>query len=268
MFTWICPQCGKEVPPSYSDCPACAERRQQAAVAQPPQPPAQMQPPVAPQYPPQQSYPAAAPPPPAYPPQQPPPPQPQYAQPVYPPPPQQQYAPQQPVYQQPQAPVYTIADHKKGMPAWLAAVLTIVALGVVLYGAYKFLGKGSPSSTTETKAAAQKGAPATGPVHPYQKYIEVVGVRLIEGANKKPVIRYTVVNHSGAELAGLELKLTVTTDEAKPGDPPITVVDSKVGSIPPYGVKDVEAPLDTKLKVYELPDWQFVRTSFEITAPK
>src|ERR1700690_3678472 len=24
MFTWICPKCGKEVPPAYSECPNCA----------------------------------------------------------------------------------------------------------------------------------------------------------------------------------------------------------------------------------------------------
>src|SRR5664279_2017641 len=24
MFTWICPQCGREVPPAYNDCPDCA----------------------------------------------------------------------------------------------------------------------------------------------------------------------------------------------------------------------------------------------------
>src|ERR1035437_4689408 len=25
MFTWICPQCGREVPPAYNDCPDCAK---------------------------------------------------------------------------------------------------------------------------------------------------------------------------------------------------------------------------------------------------
>ena len=26
MFTWICPQCGREVPPAYKDCPDCAKK--------------------------------------------------------------------------------------------------------------------------------------------------------------------------------------------------------------------------------------------------
>ena len=38
MFTWICPKCGKEVPPAYSECPNCPA----TAEAQPaPAPPAQ-----------------------------------------------------------------------------------------------------------------------------------------------------------------------------------------------------------------------------------
>src|SRR5690349_12271059 len=31
MFNWICPTCGREVPPSKTDCPDCAERARQAA---------------------------------------------------------------------------------------------------------------------------------------------------------------------------------------------------------------------------------------------
>ena len=27
MFTWICPQCGREVPPSDNECPDCANRK-------------------------------------------------------------------------------------------------------------------------------------------------------------------------------------------------------------------------------------------------
>lgn len=50
MFTWICPQCGREVPPAYDECPDCAARGkkqeerpvEEAAVTPPaePQPPA------------------------------------------------------------------------------------------------------------------------------------------------------------------------------------------------------------------------------------
>src|SRR5205085_12555142 len=37
MFTWICPQCGREVPPAYNDCPDCAAKAKAASgPAEPP----------------------------------------------------------------------------------------------------------------------------------------------------------------------------------------------------------------------------------------
>ena len=47
MFTWICPQCGREVPPSYTDCPDCAAKGKASTASphrrlrQPPPPQAQ-----------------------------------------------------------------------------------------------------------------------------------------------------------------------------------------------------------------------------------
>lgn len=38
MFTWICPKCGGEVPPSYIDCPRCAPPASTAAPAPAEQP--------------------------------------------------------------------------------------------------------------------------------------------------------------------------------------------------------------------------------------
>ncbi len=266
MFTWICPQCGKEVPPSSSECPFCAERRQLAA--QPPQP----------QYPPQQP---AYPPPPAAP--HLPPPQPQY-QPSpqaapYAPPPQPQYPPPQPGYQQQpayypppqpappqQQPVYTIDNGRKGMPTWLVALVTLVVIGGGFFGVYRLLSTKNRAPAADAASGPQ--LPGANSSNPYARYVEVTGVRLLENAAKKPMVRFAVVNHSDAELSGLQLRVTFTTSTAAPGSEPIAVVDAKVGSVPGNGTKDMEFPLATHLRIYELPDWQFVRTSVEITAPK
>ena len=35
----------------------------------------------------------------------------------------------------------------------------------------------------------------------------------------------------------------------------------------PWESKEMSAPLNTKLKIYELPDWQNVSTDLQITAP-
>lgn len=216
-----------------------------------------------------QAPPPAAPRPPHYAPQQPvQAPQPVQQAPQYVPPqqpvaaPPQYLPPQQPVYA-PQ-PVYTIEEQKKGIPTWLVGVLTVAVLGGALFGLYKYVGRGTsgtaatpaPKSEADTKAAAG---------HPYRKYIEIAGLRILENSARKPVVRYTVVNHSPAELQGLELELTLTSTN---GTEPLSIIKAKVGTVDAYSVKDMESPLETKLKVYELPDWQFVKATFEITAPK
>src|ERR1051325_6706902 len=81
MFTWICPQCGREVPPAYNDCPNCSPQSVPPGNPVQPQPVEQRPIPQQPGAP--RPVPAAPPPPP--------PPAPEYAPPAY--------QPAPPVYQ-------------------------------------------------------------------------------------------------------------------------------------------------------------------------
>jgi hypothetical protein len=250
MFTWICPQCGREVPPSYSECPTCAERKMQPPAAQAPPPPPQPPPPPPQQQyapPPQQFY---APPPPA-----PPPPQ-------YPP----QYA-QQPGHP-PQGGV-ALPDpyrNKRGAPAWLVTVAVAAALIIVLALLYKYvLGGGAGSAPADTKAQLEQPAQTSAtPAHPYKKQLEVVGIRLTEDRGKSR-LQVVVVNHASAELAAMTLRLRLVSASYKPGDTPIAEVDVKTASLGPWESRELSIPLETKLRAYELPDWQFLRVQFDVT---
>ncbi len=258
MFTWICPQCGREVPPSASECPACAEAR--AAAERPPAPAAPQ--PVPPQYQAAPQYAQAPPPPPQY--QQA---APQYApqQPQYPPqqqPVQQPYPPAPP----PAAPSYVIQEPKRGLPSWLIAMLVTAVIGGGLYGVYRFVG--APSSAPAKKAELEQvAAGAAGGSGIYDKFIEVTAFRLLEDSNKKPKVRFTVVNHSNAPMSGLEMQVSLGR-RGEDSEPPFAVVDAKIGSIEPNGTAEVELPIKTTLRVYELPDWQFIKGTFVVTAPK
>jgi len=263
MFTWICPQCGREVPPSASECPACAEAR--AAAARPPAPAAP--PPTPPQYQAAPQYPQAPPPPPQY--QQVPP---QYAQPQY-QPPQQQYAPPQPQFQQQYpappaaAPAYVIQEPKKGLPSWLIALLVTAVIGGGLFGVYKIVGSKSNGAPANKAELEQVGAAPAGGGGIYDKFVEVTAFRLLEDSNKKPKVRFTVVNHSNAPMSGLEMQVSLGR-KGEDSEPPFAVVDAKIGSIEPNGTAEVEFPIKTTLRVYELPDWQFIKGTFVVKAPK
>ncbi len=160
------------------------------------------------------------------------------------------------------------APHRRAMPPWLAAVLTLVVLGGGLFLLYRYLSKGHRAPEAVQQAAPFERPQAQGAEHPFAKYVEVTGVRLLEGPDKKLMVRFVVVNHAPAELSRFRLRIWLETANAAPGEAVIAVVDAAPGTIPAHGVKDMEAPLVTPLKVYELPDWQYVRARVEIIDAK
>jgi hypothetical protein len=90
--------------------------------------------------------------------------------------------------------------------------------------------------------------------HPLAKYVELVG--------------FVVVNHSEADIGDLGVKVRLTSSSAKPEDPAIADFAVKVPTLGPEEIREVEASVPTKLRIYELPDWQFLKAEFEITSPE
>lgn len=129
------------------------------------------------------------------------------------------------------------------------------------------------SPAPDTKDAKKTGPPeppgAAVPTnkHPLTKYIEVGGFRMEESGAGKLKVTFVVINHSAADIGDLGLKIKLTTTAAKPDDPPIAVFDTLIASIGPHESKDVSVTVPTKMRIYELPDWQFLRGEFEITSP-
>ncbi len=129
------------------------------------------------------------------------------------------------------------------------------------------------STAPETAKETRKGPPeppgaatAIGN-NPINKHLEVTGFRVAEQGAGKLKITFAVINHSEADLSDLSLKIKLTTTAAKPNDPPVADFETKVALLGPHENKDVTVTVPTKLRIYELPDWQFLRAQFEITSP-
>jgi hypothetical protein len=248
MFSWICPRCGREVPPAESECPNC--KALAAAPSAPPQAVYQtaVPQPVAVQAPPQPAYQA----PPVY--QQTPPP------PAYQPPPAQAYAPPPP------------ARRRSGLPTWLMTVLfafAFLGLGAGIYWVVGYMRGGGSASNAATPAtnvespAAKPGAKTS----PLQKYIEISGIRFTEDAKKHILAKFNLTNHSDADLSGLAGNVTIWGRTQKSEEDAVGTFSFST-DVGPQTTREVTAPLTTKLKIYELPDWQNVTTDLQITAPQ
>jgi hypothetical protein len=112
----------------------------------------------------------------------------------------------------------------------------------------------------------------TGPAttvskHPLAKYVELAGFRLAESKPGQLEVKFVAVNHSDADLGDMEFNVRLRTTAAKPDDPPVAEFQAKVPSLGPLEIKDVTAQVNTKMRIYELPDWQFLHGEFEITSP-
>ncbi len=157
------------------------------------------------------------------------------------------------------------AAPRKGpaLPTWLMAVLFAVGGIAVIWGIYSLVGSHPPKpSTTVESAAAKPGAPT----NVWQKYIEVSGVRFVENAKKEPVVKFVLINHSGEDAEGLAGNVTLWARTQKSEEEAAGTFTFNT-NVPANGTKDLEAPLTTKLKIYELPDWQYLSTDLQITAP-
>ena len=120
------------------------------------------------------------------------------------------------------------------------------------------------TSTTQTRAA-NRVSPSANPV---AKYIELVGMRINERRPGTLQVRFAVVNHSDADVGNLEMNVSLRPTTAKPGDPALATFKARVEGLGPEELKEVTVDVPTKLRAYELPDWQFLATDFEITEPK
>lgn len=144
--------------------------------------------------------------------------------------------------------------------------LAFVGLVAGVYWTVGYLRGGSqaasPPATVESPAA-KPGAKTS----PYQKYIEVSGIRFTQDAKKKTMVRFTLTNHSDADLSGLAGNVTVWGHTQKSEEDAVGTF-SFMTNLSPQSSQELSVPLTTKLKIYELPDWQNTTTDLQITAPQ
>ena len=159
---------------------------------------------------------------------------------------------------------------RSGLPTWLLSIvfaLAFVGLGAGVYWAIQHF-KGETTTPVSASGTALEGpaAKTAAKPSPYQKYVEIAGVRLYQNAKKQVEARFLIVNHSEGEMSDLAGTVEIRGRAAKEEEA-VGSFTFKGASIGPNESKEMTAKVDTKLKVYELPDWQNVDARVKITAP-
>ena len=126
----------------------------------------------------------------------------------------------------------------------------------------------TPQTKTTTPATSTQTPRVAASSNPVAKYIELSGLRITEKGLGKLNIHFAVINHSEADVGNIAMIVNLRASTAKPEDAPLATFNARVNSLGPEDLKEVSAEVPTKLRVYELPDWQFIRADFQITEPK
>jgi hypothetical protein len=163
---------------------------------------------------------------------------------------------------------YTVPQPSTGLPTWLLTIifaLAFVGLGAGVYWVAHSLRGGSQAASP----APIENVPAKTPAkeNVLQKYVEVTGIRFMQNSKKETEARFLVVNHSGAAISDLAGTVNIWGRTAKSEEEAAGSFSFRVPSLGPYDSAEQSALVRTKLKVYELPDWQNVSAEVAITSP-
>jgi len=160
--------------------------------------------------------------------------------------------------------------HRKSgaIPSW---VISLVVATTLFLSAGRFLQylANNKSPNAAAGQAQQSAQPAAAPAepavaaHPFAKFVEVTGLRVVSDPNRKSQVQYLVVNHSPSHISGVALKITVTPSEPS-GAAPLFTVSSIVPSLGPYQSKEIRTDLDADLRSSSIPDWQYLRTEVQV----
>jgi hypothetical protein len=155
------------------------------------------------------------------------------------------------------------------MPSWLLTFVFLFALigvGACVFAGINFYkGRNSGGGPAPATIDAPQNK-AGGKQHPLMKYLEVAGVRFV-GDKKGVQAKVLLVNHSEAEIANLSANVTIWGRTQRSEEDAVGTMTLQVPTLGANESKEIVATLNTKLKIYELPDWQNVTTDMQITSP-
>lgn len=155
-----------------------------------------------------------------------------------------------------------------GLPAWIVSLVIATSLFLAIGVGMQYL-----STNREAKAAsapAAPSAPAAAPVtpafeqHPFARFVEVTGLRVVADTNHRSQVQYIVVNHSATQLSGMTIQIAVRSSVDPASSKPLFTVSTVVPSLGPHQSKEIRTDLDSELRNTAIPDWEYLRTEVHV----
>jgi hypothetical protein len=169
-----------------------------------------------------------------------------------------------------EAPLADDARSKKGIgvPAWIISLVIATSLFLVAAIVLQFLAanreaKAAVAPSPSQAAASVPAAPAFEQ-HPFARFVEVTGVRVVADLSHRSQVQYIVVNHSSEQLSGMLIRIAVRSSADPAGAKPLFTVSAVIPSLGPHQSKEIRTDLDSQLRSSAIPDWEYLRTDVQV----
>ena len=155
-----------------------------------------------------------------------------------------------------------------GLPAWITSLVIATSLFLVVAVIMQHLAtnreaKAAVAPTPNHVVASVPAAPEFEQ-HPFARFIEVTGLRVVADLNHRSQVQYIIVNHSATQLSGMTIRIAVRSSADPAGSSPLFTVSAVVPSLGPHQSKEIRTDLDSQLRSSAIPDWEYLRTDVQI----
>jgi hypothetical protein len=156
-----------------------------------------------------------------------------------------------------------------GLPAWITSLVIATSLFLVVAVMLQHLSttrgeaKAAVASTPSQVTASAPAAPAFEQ-HPFARFVEVTGLRVVADLNHRSQVQYIVVNHSATQLSSMSIRIAVRSSADPAGSAPLFTVSTVIPSLGPHQSKEIRTDLDSQLRSSSIPDWEYLRTDVQI----
>ena len=149
-------------------------------------------------------------------------------------------------------------EEQAGQPVWLKATLAFAGV-LVLLGLVYYL-------TSSHGSSAAKDAAKQQTTNPLQKYVEVVGTRIVGGKSGETV-KFLVVNHGATELSDLTASVTLWASTQRSEEDSVGTFTFHIDTLGPNESKELSAPLKTEKGPADMPDdWRNITADVQIAS--
>jgi hypothetical protein len=155
-----------------------------------------------------------------------------------------------------------------GLPAWIVSLVIATSLFLAIGVGLQYLttNRAAKAAVVPTPAPAAASAPAAPAFeqHPFARFIEVAGLRVVADTNHRSQVQYIVVNHSATPLSGMTIQIAVRSSVDPASSKPLFTVSTVVPSLGPHQSKEIRTDLDSELRNSAIPDWEYLRTEVHV----